>query len=141
MATSRRRFLKTGTMVAVSAGLTACLGNDALAEITNISTPKSRLNFSKTEFEDCLNSNFRFRSGAETVTMKLSKIADLKRPLGKQARTSGQAFSLTFEGPAGVGQETYAVEHQRMGRFSLLVVPVVSKKNPGRRYEAIINRL
>lgn len=141
MPTTRRRFLKTGTLVAVSAGITACLGNNALAEVAHLSLPKSQLNYSKAEFEDCLNSNFHFHGGGETVTMKLSKIADLKRPLGKQARTSRQAFSLTFEGPAGVGQETYAVEHPRMGRFSLLVVPVVSKKNPGRRYEAIINRL
>lgn len=141
MPTSRRRFLKAGSMVAFSAGIAACLGDTALAEITNLSPPKSRLNYSQSEFEACLNSNFYFHGGGESVTMKLSEIADLKRAAGKRGRTSREAFSLMFEGPAGVSQETYAVEHQRMGRFSLLVVPVVSKKNPGRRYEAIINRL
>ena len=72
--------------------------------------------------------------------MKLIEVNDLTP---KTMATSGkECFALVFLGPrnAPLGQETYAVTHESLGRFEMLVVPIASHRE-GVYYEAIFNRL
>jgi hypothetical protein len=55
---------------------------------------------------------------------------------------NGEAFSLMFRGEASqsLSQNTYIMEHERLGKFSFLLVPMRESKD-GQHYEAVINRL
>jgi hypothetical protein len=73
------------------------------------------------------------------VTVKLVEVYDLS-PAG--AANGKECFGIVFAGPrnAPMRQETYAVSHETLGKFEMLVVPIASRKQ-GLYYEAIFNRL
>ena len=54
----------------------------------------------------------------------------------------GDSFSLFFHGPADrpLGQRTYSIEHDQIGRFDLFLVPV-GRDARGMQYQAVFNRL
>ena len=62
---------------------------------------------------------------------------------GKANKTSKEAFSLLFRGPKDttLQQDTYLIEHEKLGLFSFLIVPVGTKDKRAAHYEAIINRV
>jgi len=62
----------------------------------------------------------------------------------KQAAAGKEGFSLLFHGPKDttLQQNTYLIEHEKLGMLSFLIVPVLqTKEKRGPYYEAIINRL
>ncbi len=136
MSTSRRNFLKTGTMVALAAGVPfAVVGNAVAGESIPLST--SPLGLRKSDFVAQLNTEFRVNVNRSKLCVKLVDVADL-RPHTR----NGEAFSLMFRGDASLSlsQNTYVIEHERLGRFSFLLVPMRTTKD-GQQYEAVINRL
>jgi len=130
-------------MVALAAGVTPSLSTNGLGKtISNLSVS---LELKKSDFQAHLYSNFRVHGGgAASVDMTLASITDLRRSSQKRISLQDrEGFSLLFEAPTGtrLQQDTYLIEHEQLGKFRLLMVPMVSRKRRAARYEAIINHL
>jgi len=147
MATSRRKFIKAGAIGALFAGIPlkatareffepaagALITNNGTVEILDMRA-----------FEQHLNSEFRIHHDNSKITsVKLVEVKDLR---SRSANTGGtnpkECFSALFRGARrpDLRQNTYAIEHGSLGKFSLLLVPVGMSKNE-QYYEAIFNRL
>jgi hypothetical protein len=86
-------------------------------------------------FAEHLNSTFRFHHQPATTELELVEVSD--------GSTHGHVnFSLLFRGPQQpqLPQQIYPVEHDRLGRFELFIVPV-KREAHGLYYEAVFNRL
>jgi hypothetical protein len=142
MSTSRRSFIKSGSMVALAASIPGGLSKAIQVTAREVSA-KSSFALTKAAFEANLKSVFLVRaSDSDLVSLKLTKVEDLRRHRkGKVAAANKEGFSLLFEGPRGLTQSNYRFEHEKMGKFDLLMVPVESRKKRGHSYEVIINRL
>jgi hypothetical protein len=148
MATSRRNFLKTGTLGLICAGLPAVLAKvvvghpNIVGEFSEGNATRS-FNFSKDTFTPHLNTTFRIQTGSFASDLRLTKITDLKAISRIPARIAGkESFSLLFtaaDKTTSLPQDTYVVDHAALGRFSMFLVPVGKATN--KHYEAIITRL
>lgn len=88
-------------------------------------------------FAEHVNTTFRVHLDAEkSVEVKLVEACDCG------SIPTQEQFSLLFIGPRDVRfeQGMYRVEHDPLGAFDLLLVPVVGNEN-GPGYEAVFNRL
>ncbi len=138
MGTSRRDFIKKGSLVALVAGVPLSLVERTAAREIAASSVAFGLN--KAAFLAQLNSTFLINEGASKVAVKLVDVTDLPK---RGAKASKEAFSLVFKGDKATAleQNTYLIEHEKLGLFSFLLVPIMSKDKSARHYEAIINRL
>jgi hypothetical protein len=138
MDTSRRGFLKKGTVGALGAAVSLGLTDKVLGRAGLFSTAP-RLALDKAAFQAQLKTLFFI--GVSRVPIKLFEVFDL----GSKHTANGprEAFSLTFHGDNSLPlrQETYMIDHEKLGMFSLLIVPIVTKDKSCRYYEAVINRL
>jgi hypothetical protein len=140
MATSRRDFIKKSTLVALAAGLPLNL-------VTDVAGKEARppvgtgLGLTKAAFDSELDTQFRFNDGNSKVLVKLINVSDL--PHRKAARPGKEGFSLMFRGSQAnaLKQNTYLIEHERLGAFSFLIVPMPARDKGAICYEAIINCL
>ncbi len=148
MATSRRKFIKTGTMGLLYAGVPGVLAKVVVGRPNAASNlPEGHanglINFTKDTFTPYLNTTFRVKTGSGAVDLRLTKITDLKAISRIPARIAGkESSSLLFVGSSNAAcltQDTYVLEHAALGRFSLFLVPV--GKSTNRHHEAIIIRL
>ena len=143
---SRRNFLKKGTLGALAAGVSlgltekaAALNSSASAAGVAATDPGARLD--RAAFTSQLNTTFRIKVGSRATQLKLVDVVDLgSRGEGSAKR---EAFALTFRGDkqSALKQETYSIEHPRLGEFSFLVVPAPPRDGSARYYEVNINRL
>ena len=146
MSTSRRRFLKTGTMGLLFVGIPATLSKVGIAGVVSRSTSSGAtqgfLNFTRDVFSPLLKTNFRVNTDSGTTSLRLIAAKDLKSGSRLSSRIAGkESFSLLFEKGAkgnAFTQDTYLVEHSALGKFSLFIVPVGSES--GEHYEAIFTR-
>lgn len=138
MGTSRRDFIKKGSLLALVAGVPLSLVERAVA--SEIAVPSVAFGLNKAGFLAQLNSTFLINEGASKVEVKLVDVTDLPR---RGAISRKEAFSLMFRGnqATALKQNTYLIEHDKLGLFSFLIVPVMSKDKSALYYEAIINRL
>ena len=148
MSISRRKFLRTGTVAAVTAGLPLkALADQAMkagAESSSllpnaIRSEASRLN--SAAFKSCLNTKFRVHQrSADAQLLKLIEVTHW-HPRPSKA-TDRECFSNFFTGSTRdrLRQGTYTVEHESLGKFQMFVVPI-GKKDGEFRYEALFNRL
>ena len=134
MSSSRREFLKRGTFVALAAGVPLALTEKAFG------TTKSA-GLSIDSFKSQLGTNFLFNYQAAKVKFTLVDVTNFASK--KQTAAGKEGFSLLFRGPqeATLKQDTYVIEHEELGMFSFLVVPVGAKSKRAPHYEAVINRL
>lgn len=149
MSFSRRKFLRAGTLVAISAGIplkNVIAGTRGAAESTlDHSSLDKRLSLNRESFARHLNTNFSFRHrDIASATLELVEVNDLTPEAGKpSARATGkECFSAVFVGSrkTPLRQETYRVTHGSLGKFEMFLVPVgMSRK--GMYYEAVFNRL
>jgi hypothetical protein len=148
MATSRRNFLKSGTLGLICAGLPAALakvalGSPEIAGEFSDGNATSLFNFTQAAFKPYINTKFKIKTGSAAFDLRLTKITDLKAISKIPARIAGkESFSLLFAGSrdaARLTQDTYTLEHAALGTFSLFLVPIGEAKN--RHHEAIIIRL
>jgi hypothetical protein len=148
MATSRRTFLKTGTMGLLCAGIPVALAKFGVAHPASAgdfseTNVKGLLGFTKDAFTPYLNTAFRVRTNSGITNLRLATITDLKSTARVPALMAGrESFSLIFvrrDHNKHFPQDTYLVEHPSMGKFSLFLVPVGKAAN--KQYEAIITRL
>jgi hypothetical protein len=153
MSFSRRKFLRSGTLVALCAGLPL---KNVFAETLERSGPTTGkilaghnhldtiLHLNRAAFARCLNTKFSLHYGEAKGELKLLEVNDLTpESLRRSAEATGrECFSAVFLGSpsAPLPQATYAVTHEKLGTFSLLVVPNGEGKK-GCYYEALFNRL
>jgi hypothetical protein len=136
MGKSRREFIKRGAVAAVAVSVPAALAKSVSANTVGVLLGnEDRL--ARVIFARHLNTTFRARAaGSRTVNLKLIKISDL-------AGNKKAGFSLLFDGARGkvLSQDVYSFQHDEMGSFSLLLVPVVTRRRNQPHYEVIINKL
>jgi hypothetical protein len=149
MAISRRKFLTAGTIAAFYAGVPLkALANRSFGaanrSISSIFVGSSAISatsyLSRKSFSSCLNTSFSLSHGDETNVVKLIEVNDLSR--GKEKIAAGsECFSLLFVGPKNIAlrQNTYSIEHDSLGSFAALIVPL-GKGKRGNYYEAVFNR-
>ena len=139
MSSSRRDFLKRGTWMALAAGVPLSLGEKALG--MGIPTGSAGAGLSKAAFESQLDTTFLINQEASKVAVKLVEVANLSSR--KENKAGKEGFSLVFRGPkdTNLQQNTYLIEHEKLGMFSFLIVPIKPKNKRGAHYEAVINRL
>ena len=135
MSRSRRDFLKRGMFVALAAGVPLALTENALG----IGTTAAGLNMAS--FKSQLGTKFQINHQAAKVKFTLVDVANFASR--KQAAAGKEGFSLLFRGPqeTTLKQDTYVIEHEQLGMFSFLIVPVGTKDTRAPYYEAVINRL
>jgi len=138
MNNSRRGFLTKGTLGAVGAAAGLGLANKTFGH-AGLTSTAPRLALDRAAFQAHLNSDFLI--GVTKVPIKLIDVVDL----GSKRTADGkkEAFSLTFRASAEttLPQNTFMIEHAKLGMFSLFIVPIVARDKSNRYYEAVINRL
>jgi hypothetical protein len=146
MSVSRRKFLKAGTLVALTAAIPLNVfgqnrkerdGNpvDQLAAQTD---PLQHYN--KSAFTSYLNSVFQLYTGYSIVEVTLTEVKDLLPP-GARAANGTECFSLLFRGgTVALRQNTYQITHPSLGRFQLFLVPGGPDDTGAQSFVAIINR-
>ncbi|HEY6804032.1 MAG TPA: hypothetical protein VI306_10670 [Pyrinomonadaceae bacterium] len=88
-------------------------------------------------FLDHVNTKFKLNiEGVDPIEITLNRVSDVI------ANGAAEGFSIVFKGPGEfiLRQNTYKLEHEVLGTFSLLLVPV-GKDEQGVDYEAVFNRL
>jgi len=138
MGTSRRDFMKKGSLVALAAGFPVSLVERAAG--SEIALPSVAFGLSKAAFLAQLNTDFLINEGVAKVAVRLVEVTDLPR---RGATGRKEAFSLLFRGDYAMllKQNTYLIEHDRLGIFSFLLVPIMTRDKNAPHYEAIINHL
>ena len=92
-------------------------------------------------FKSQLGTSFLFNHEASKVKIKLVDVTNFASQ--NQTAKGKEGFSLLFRGPKEIAlkQDTYLIEHEELGMFSFLIVPVGIKDTRAPHYEAVINRL
>jgi len=154
MSTPRRVFLKSALMSVVAAGFISQSARFAYGQKDrlkdahgNFQIPAQSLSdplfhFTRTTFQPYLESDFRVTVGPyKTVTLKLVKVED-QRPRASKgvSRMEGECFLLLFQASGKLSdlQQTYVLQHEALGKFSLFLVDAGEKGNDT-YYSAIIN--
>jgi len=140
MGTSRRDFLKKGSLVALAAGVPVSMAERVTGK--TISQPEnSTFHLTKSAFAAQLNTKFEIGTKPSTIVASLSEVTDLKvtDPLPKEK----EGFTLLFRTSGGLRlkQDTYTINHKKLGTFSLLLVPMKTADADASHFEAVINRL
>jgi hypothetical protein len=142
MSTSRRDFLKKGSLVALAAGIPLSvaekvIGKEPLASFSS----SDGLGLSKAAFKAQLNTEFLVSDGTAKRRVRLVAVEDLSQ--SNKFGNGKEGFSLLFRGDqtSRLVQETYLIEHTRLGSFSFLLVPILARDKSARQYEAVINHL
>ena len=140
MSNSRREFLKRGTWMALAAGVPLAFSEHVLGRGAAPSSAGSGL-MDRAAFEKQLHTQFLLNHEAAKVPVTLVDVTNLASR--KQTVAGKEAFSLIFRGPkeTTLRQNTYLIEHEKLGMFSFLIVPVETRNKRAAHYEAIINRL
>jgi len=138
--TSRRNFLKQGTLGAIAAGFTFGLGSK-MSEHAALASATAPFGLNRAAFASQLHTTFLINQGARKIPLKLIEVVDLGSR--QTARGEREAFALVLRGSNGspLEQETYPIEHEKLGGFSFLVVPIFSRDKSARYYEINVNRL
>lgn len=138
--TSRRKFLKQGTLGAVAAGFSLGLADQAGTRASAL-LPSASADLNRAAFESQLQTTFLIYRRAGRVPLKLIEVVNY----GSRTSFRGvrEAFALVFRGSneQPLEQETYTIEHEKLGRLSFLMVPIISRDKSSRYYEININRL
>lgn len=139
MSTSRRDFLKKGSLVVLVAGVPLSLAGRVIGKEAIASS--GGLGLSKAAFMAQLNTEFLINETTAKRKVKLVSVEDL--PQTRLFGNGKEGFSLLFRGDqtSTLTQNTYFIEHARLGSFSFLLVPVMTRDKSAPHYEAIINHL
>jgi hypothetical protein len=147
MVVSRRSFMKRGSLLVLTAGVSLgwtdrIYGRDAEGDSspTQDNTP-APFNYGKATFLPHVNTIFRvhYPNSSTVLTTTLINISDIG-PRPDRTEVGRECFVLRFRGTETLRQNTYLVEHAVLGRFDLFMGPA-GKNKQGVYYEAVINRL
>ena len=150
MSINRRKFLRAGTLVALSAAipLKSVWGQGNRKGSNGNPTGRAQeaakdnlANYNKATFESYLNSIFRLYSGSAVVEIALVEVKDIGSTTAKP-QPGAESFSLLFRGGTRtIDQGTYTVDHPALGRFQLFLTPGKTDDNGAASYVAVINRI
>jgi hypothetical protein len=155
MSISRRGFLHSAFVSAVAVGLFSQSPLVAFGQKKGLKDSKGYFqippqafderffHFTQETFEPYLQSNFRVTVGPyKVVNLTLVKVEDQKPRWRKgTARTEGDNFTLLFKASDKLSdlQQTYVLEHEALGKFSLFLVDA-TRKETDVHYLATVNR-
>jgi hypothetical protein len=142
MATSRRNFLKTGSVMALAAGVPLSLADKVAGKTISHPAEHATAHLSKAAFAAQLNTTFELATKPSNTKVSLTKITDIPVK-GGVVNKNREGFSLLFRAnePLRLTQDTYVINHRKLGTFSLLLVPTRTDDHSVSHYEAVINRL
>ena len=93
-----------------------------------------------TDFSPYLNDEFRIRTSSDDfLEIELLEVTEIGSPPPEDRNTpKRRPFSVVFRGPmdAPIPQDIYEIEHEKMGAFSIFIVPI-GPDGEGLRYEAV----
>lgn len=157
MTVTRRNFLRTGTMIALSAALPLSLasfaaGQERRAKVPNPDVPfvmpaEAQRNplsrYTQQTFAPYVNTIFSTNSEhlAEIVLIEVKET-----PLVVDRRAAkvpaGECFTLVFRGTSAkrFPQNTYRIEHAALGTFDMFITPTDRPSRDVQYYTAVINR-
>ncbi len=136
---SRRRFLALGPVLAATA---ASGPSSIVKDILPKPSTHGAADLTRSTFLPHVNSAFVVHVGPlRRVETTLVAVENLPGASGSAGDAEGR-FALLFRGPRAeaFGQDTYHVEHARLGTIALFLVPIGESAGV-RHYEAIFNRI
>lgn len=147
MSISRRKFVKTATLVAISAGIPlkvlASNSSSANAKISHSlsGSTGAQSSLDSETFSRYLNTQFTLRHEQTEAKFTLREVRHWTSSGSKKSAQGRECFSLIFDnaGKERLPQETYTASHSALGEFPLFVVPPAG--NSQKKYEALFNRL
>jgi hypothetical protein len=95
----------------------------------------------KAHFEPFIGTAFKAAiDGTRAVSFRLKAVDDVALAANAKRGYRGESFSLLFENLSDrrPAPGMYAFDHDTLGKFALMLVPV---GKAGRNYEAVINRI
>ncbi|HEY0545750.1 MAG TPA: hypothetical protein VGC91_10265 [Pyrinomonadaceae bacterium] len=161
MAISRREFIRAGSVLAISAGLSLGLAHTTLAqqkrgaarkqsagaEIPPESQRDALAHMTRTTFTQYMNTTFMIDPGYTfPIETTLVEVRDLRSAADQQKNLPGKdCFVLAFKvatapNTRSLKQGTYQIRHDALGNFEMFVVPIRNKEGE-LFFEATINRL
>ena len=94
------------------------------------------------DFSAHLHEKFRIRTqSSELLEVELIEVSETgSAPTGGETASKRRPFSIVFRGPmeAHIPQNTYEIEHDKMGTISIFIVPI-GPDGEGMRYEAVFS--
>jgi hypothetical protein len=145
MSVSRRKFIKAGTLVALTAAIPFNIFGQNRKEkdgnpVDQLSQSDPLQHYNQAAFTSYLNSIFQLQTGYSVINVTLTEVKDLL-PAGTQAASGRECFSLLFRGgTVALRQSTYQITHPALGRFELFLVPGGPDDTGAQSFVAIINR-
>lgn len=154
MSISRRGFLQSAFASAVAVGIFSQSAVSVFGQKSDLKDSRGyfqipaqaageRLfHFTQATFEPYLKSEFTVTVGPyKVVKLTLVEVED-QRPRKGAQRAEGECFSLLFraDGKLSDLQQTYVLQHDALGKFSLFLVDAGEKKGET-HYLAVINHM
>jgi hypothetical protein len=158
MTATRRRFLKSGAITILMAGVALDMIPSVFAQNNQQSDPKKDFaipfeaqqnpvfSFKKETFEPYIGGTFKISAGAHSAQMKLDKVRDCKpgpnaSKMTKKPLRESECFALVFSSTEKLTDLTtiYDVEHAALGKFALFLTRR-DGPNGTYLYEAVYNR-
>lgn len=158
MSLSRRKFIKSGALTALSAGLIFKAGESAFGQKKKPQRPILRfevpyqaqqnpiLYYDRATFESYVGGTFIGRDArGQTIELKLLSVAEYKPNLKTRISTGGsretESFALTFKASRSLPPFTsiHVIEHAVLGKFDLFLQR--SGDSSQIIYQAVINHL
>jgi len=135
---TRRKFIRDSSLAAVTASMApaAALAHDPRSRAHGLNEPGFE------QFAGQVNTPFFVQAGPQLVRLVLVG-ADSFSAASPDAEDAGnEKFSLRFIGPVQqpLEQDTYRLDHRRLGRLEIFIVPVGSLDPTHSLYEAIFDR-
>lgn len=145
MPISRRKFVQTATLVAISAGLPIKVLASDSSSVSSLSglagSTSTRSLIGSEVFAQYVNTQFAFKRGEIESKFVLKEVRHWAARSTKKSSGGKECFSLVFDRVAGneqLIQDTYTAVHSSLGEFPLFVGPAGKSQ---RKYEALFNRL
>jgi len=145
MSISRRKFVKTASVVAIAAGipLKVFASDSARAEsaiLSGLGSAMLRSSLDSATFAKYVNTQFTLKRGLKEVNITLVEVRHWGSPDPKKLATGRECFSLVFKGDEKdrLTQDGYMAIHPALGEFPLFIVPAGRTQ---KKYEAVFNRL
>jgi len=145
---TRRDFIKRGSLATLvgatlgSMGSTNAFGLGHFYKIPFESKKSSIYSFTETRMRGFINTVFDVRSqnGNSFASLKLIEVSNSRVNRKTNRQLNSNSFSMLLKGLKGakLEQGTYDFNHEKLGTFSVFLVPVTSNDN---YYEVIFNNL
>jgi hypothetical protein len=148
MVVSRRSFMKRGSLLVLTAGVSLgsadrIFGSESHFEYRDLTQddPPAPFDYAKAKFTPYVDTIFRifYPDYSKALTTTLVSVNDIG-PVPDRTEAGRECFVLKFRGTETLPQNTYVIEHAVLGRFDLFLEPA-GKNKKGVYYEAVINRL